>query len=184
MAGGFDSGLKSGRPGGVGFFGLSAISRDMASRRSMLAALGCVATAGCTDSLPEDIPLSSGPPPTENKIGEVTRQSLIMKIEFYESGAAKLHPTAERGCYDSMAFRHSATVLSYSDSGLDTSDALATWPFGDFDEVLTVDMLGAMDAKSNYPSRVFVLQFYLEDGVCFTSGGGLQFRVPGEWVSE
>lgn len=158
----------------------------MVSRRSMLAALGCVATAtaGCVDSPPGDIPLDTGLPPTENKIGETAHDSIITKIEFYESGAAKLHPTAERACYDSMAFRHSATSLSYGDSGLNTEDALTTWSFGDFDEVLTVDMLGAMAAKSNYPSRTFVLQFYLDGGVCFAGGGELLFRVPAEWVPE
>jgi hypothetical protein len=156
----------------------------MLARRSLLAALGCIATAGCAESVGRDISLSDGPPPTENQIGAVRRDGIITRIEFFESGAAKLHPTAERGCFDAIAFRHSATSLSYDDSGLDTSDALATWSFGDFDEVLTVDMLGAMAAKSNYPSREFVLQFYLDGGVCFQSNDVLRFRVPAAWLSE
>jgi len=165
----------------------------MVSRRAVLVALGGAGVGAVgysqsrrvrsgVESAAEGVSVATGPPATDTKIGELTRRSIITRIEFFESGAAKLHPTANRGCYDSIAFRHSATSLSYGDSGLNTDDALATWSFGDFDEVLTVDMLGAMDAKSNYPSREFVLQFYAEDGVCFASGGEAGVRVPGEWL--
>lgn len=167
----------------------------MVSRRGVLLGLGGGLALGVgysesqqvrsgVESAARAVSVATGPPPTDNKIGELTRRSLITRIEFYESGAAKLHPTAERSCYDAMAFRHSATSLSYGDSGLNTDDALATWDFGDFDEVLTVDMLGTIEEKSNYPNRVFVLQFYAEGGVCFASGSDLRFQVPAAWLSE
>lgn len=122
-----------------------------------------------------------------NTEGELTKQyvSLIKRIEFYKSGAAKIHPVADHGCYDAMAFRHEATSLSLEGDGTaDTSDALATWSFGEFDEVLIVDMAGAISKKGNYPNSNFELEMVSTDGTCLsvTTREEVGFKVPDSYI--
>jgi hypothetical protein len=138
------------------------------------------ASSGVTDGV-------GGTPSTENMIdsmegpkrdavsdeGEIVEKytTLVKKIEFYESGAAKIYPTANHSCYDALTFKHELTNLPRgSDGELDTSDALATWSLGEFDETLTVDMASAISKKGNYPSSKFELVAVSNNGVCLAVG--------------
>jgi len=185
----------------------------MVSRRGLLAAIGAFGGGGYLYFTNEDVKKRInkvaggalqgvvGPPPTETMIGSVEGPkreqfdpdaeggssvqytSLVKKIEFYDSGAAKIYPKSDHGCYEAMAFRHEDTNLSLDSNGTtDTSDALATWSFGEFDEVLTVDMAGAIENKGNYPNSTFVLQMVSEDGVCISANSDVQFEVPDPYM--
>ena len=184
----------------------------MASRRGLLAAIGAFGGGGFLYFTNEEVKERinevaggalqgvAGPPPTETMIasvegpqrrqfdpdeGEATEQytSLIKKIEFYESGAAQIYPKSDHGCYEAMAFRHKDTNLSMDSNGMtDTSDALATWSFGEFDEVLTVDMAGAIEKKGNYPNSTFVLQMVSNDGICISAFSEVEFEVPESYI--
>lgn len=184
----------------------------MVTRRGLLASIGIFGGGGFVYFTNQDVKdridavtdgsISgvAGPPPTETMIGgvegptqrlpedeEITEQyvSLVKKIEFYESGAAKIYPKSDHGCYEAMAFRHQDTNLSYeSDGTVDTSEALAKWSFGDFDEVLTVDMAGAIENKSNYPNSNFVLQMVSNDGACFSAHSEVEFEVPDSYMNQ
>jgi len=182
----------------------------MLERRKLLAAIVAFGGGGFIYSTNQDIKHRvdevvggslqgvAGPPPTEKMIssvegptqklpedGEITEQytSLVKKIEFYESGAAKIYPKSDHGCYEAMAFRHEDTDLSFeSDGTVDASGALATWSFGDFDEVLTVDMAGAIENKSNYPDSTFVLQMVSKDGACISMTSEMEFKIPDSYI--
>jgi hypothetical protein len=102
----------------------------------------------------------------------------VKKIEFYESGAAKIYPTADHSCYDGLTFKHELTNLPRGGDGeLDTSDALATWSLGEFDETLTVDMASAISKKGNYPSSKFELVGVSNNGPCFSVGISKRMKV-------
>jgi hypothetical protein len=171
----------------------------MVTRRGLLLSLAAVAVGGgayaTNDTVKSEVDEvgssvvgeASGPPSTENMIdsmegpkrdavsdeGEIVQQytSLVKKVEFYESGAAKIYPTANHSCYDALAFKHTLTNLPRgSDGEVDTSEALRTWSLGEFDETLTVDMAGAISEKSNYPNSKFELLAVSNSGPCFSVG--------------
>lgn len=183
----------------------------MVSRRGWLVIIGVVGGGSIFYSTNDDVAESvngvvqyasqevTGPPPAETMIGtiegpkqervntegEITEEyvSLIKQIEFYESGAAKIYPKASHGCYDAMAFRHQATSLSLNADGTaNTSDALITWSFGEFDEVLTVDMARAIENRRNYPNSKFVLQMVSNDGACLSASNEVEFEVPDAYM--
>mgnify|MGYP007026969361 CR=1 FL=1 len=170
----------------------------MVTRRGLVVAIGAIggggyfySTNGAVKTQIDEVAGGAlqgvfGPPPTETMIGSVEgTRSLVQKIEFYESGAAKIYPKSDHACYEAMAFRHEDTNLSMTSTGTaDTSDALATWSFGEFDEVLTVDMIGAIENKSNYPNSTFVLQMVSQDGVCISVNSDLTFQVPESYLSQ
>jgi len=184
----------------------------MFSRRSLLATIGVAGVGGWAyysneevrsqaDAVIENTPAPTGPPETETKVktvegptqqrydagaGEITEEyvSFIRRIEFFESGAAKIYPTADHGCFEGVALRHEDTNLPNEDIGVDTSEALADWELGDFDEVLTVDMAGAISGKSNYPNRKFVLQMVSYDGYCFAAYQEMDFTVPDSYLPD
>ncbi|MCQ4335037.1 hypothetical protein KM295_16430 [Natronomonas sp. F2-12] len=142
-----------------------------------------------------DVSTIAGPPPTENKIGEATARTvqrvntqgeieeqaegLILRVEFFESGAAVIYPKAEHGCYDGFTLVHEATSMGYdSDGTRDTSNALGVWEFGDFDEPITIDMAGAIAEKGNYPSRQFEIRAISTDGACIATNTPFEMTVP------
>lgn len=136
-----------------------------------------------------------GPPSTETKIGEATAgtrpeindqgeiedvpRGVIVRIDFYESGAAIVHPKASHGCFDGFALLHQANSLGLtSDGSADTSDALRNWEFGEFDEPITIDLSDAISQKDNYPNRQFKLKSISTDGACIAPDSEFNFRVP------
>lgn len=169
----------------------------MVSRRAILVGIGAIGIGGGAYATNEDVKNRvnavvseasrgvGGPPPTETMISSAQGRSLVKRVEFYESGAAQIHPKADQGCYEAMAFRHEATSLGAAEGGrVDPSDGLATWEFGEFDEVVTVDMAGAISQKSNYPNRTFVLQMVSTDDTCisFTGETETKFQVPDSYM--
>ena len=136
-----------------------------------------------------------GTPTTESKIGvvhadtlpeindegevEQVPEGLIIRLEFYESGAAIVYPKASHGCFDGFALVHQATSLDIgSDGTTDTSDALGTWEFGEFDEPITIDLASAISQKDNYPSNDFKFVSISTDGACIASDPKFHFQVP------
>jgi len=175
------------------------------SRRTILYGLGLAAAGGGGYVLAnDDVSLSSagvpssvaGPPPTENKIAEVTDFDTplggipLNRIEFYESGAAIIYPEAERGeCHQRLALMHESNSLGTKtdadgSTNVDDSDALRTWPYGDFDETITIDLKGAIAQKQGYPDRVFKLRSYPESGVCLLSSPSKTFEVPQSYLPK
>lgn len=142
-----------------------------------------------------DVSTVAGPPPTEDKIGEETAPTtqrvdtqegdleeqavgMILRVEFFRSGAAVIHPKADQSCYDEFALAHEATNMGYdSDGTRDTNNALGTWEFGDFDEPITIDMAGAIAEKGNYPSRQFELRVVSTDGACVGTASSSPFEM-------
>jgi len=139
--------------------------------------------------------LSTGPPPTETKIGETTDFDSqfgtgvpLKRIEFYESGAAIIHPKAERGeCHEKFAILHESNDLGAKNDGdesisVDESDALGTWAFGDFGETITIDLEGTIASKDNYPDRQFKIRAYPTKGVCIAVEPSDTFQIPESYL--
>ena len=133
----------------------------------------------------------TGPPETDTKIGETgdlrgaVGGAPIENIEFYESGAAVVKPVADRGdCGDRFAIMHETSDLNTEQKSgggyqTDTSDALQTWSFGEFDEEVTIDLASAISERSNYPSKKFRIEAYPEGSVCLSDASST-FNVPDE----
>ncbi len=184
----------------------------MHNRRALLTlatAVGTTALAGCSSINGGSL---TGPPPTDNKIGEVAGPTEtvgnldvdyssdmeaedlvseelalpIQRIEFYESGAANVIPTEEHGCYDQFVIMHSATDLGRaggdSSADINTEDALKVWSFGDFDEPVTIDLRGVISQRSNYPGRKFKLRVVPEEGACVDGTQTMSFKVPESYL--
>ena len=172
----------------------------MTLRREFLGMVVMGALSGCA-GISDEVPTNVGSPETETLIKTfegpkeeriesveegVTEQweTIIKRIEFYESGAAKIYPTSDHGCYDSLALKHELTDLPVGSSGVDTSEALTTVKLGDFDEALTIDMAGAIGSKNNYPNRTFEFRFYSTEGACLSPNESVQFEVPSSYLPE
>lgn len=172
----------------------------MHSRRGFLTVVVMGGLSGCA-GISERVLGDVGTPKTETMIKEfegpkvervesvedgITEkwETIIKRIEFYESGAAKIYPTSEHGCFDAMALKHAITDLPMGSGGVDTSDALATVELGDFDETLTIDMAGAITNKGNYPSRTFEFRFYSTEGACISPSESVEFDVPNSYMPE
>lgn len=172
----------------------------MTLRRGFLSMVVIGSLSGCA-GISDKIPTDVGSPKTETVIETfegpreerlesveegVTEQweTIIKRIEFYESGAAKIYPTSDHGCYDAMALKHELTNLPVGSDGVDTSDALTTVKLGDFDEVLTIDMAGAIESKNNYPDRTFEFRFYSTEGACLSPHNSVKFDVPSSYIPE
>lgn len=184
----------------------------MHSRRALLSlatVVGTTTLAGCSSIGGGSL---TGPPPTDNKIGEVAGPTEtvgnldvdissdmedadlmseelalpIQRVDFYESGAANVIPTEEHGCYDQFAIMHSATDLGRaggsSDAEINTEDALGVWSFGDFDEPVTIDLQGAISQRSNYPDREFKLRVVPDEGACIDDTQTMTFQVPESYL--
>lgn len=136
-----------------------------------------------------------GPPETETLIGTedfgdgLSNTVPIQKIEFYESGAAIVYPEADRGaCHDRFAILHENTEIGMERSSnggaqITENDALNNWALKEFDEPITIDLAGAIAEKSNYPSNVFKIRVYPEEGVCLGRAEE-SFRVPRSFLPE
>lgn len=172
----------------------------MVSRRTILAGVVALGIGGGAYATNDDVrqgvnaaiessTQSVGDPKTETLIKEVSVSSgdssdaPIESVEIYESGAAIVYPKADRGeCHDYFAIMHENTDLgtTSNDQGgrnVDTSDALGSWQFGDFDEPVTIDLRSAISGKGNYPSTTFKIRAYPDSGICirdFTS----TFKLP------
>lgn len=140
----------------------------------------------------------SGPPPTENKISETgSLQESILEattgvpidnIEFFESGAAVVHPAKGRDeCQTDFALLYKTQDFGVdgtrNDPEVDTSPALETWSFGDFDEPVTVDFKSAIQSQSNYPSNEFRINVYAEGETCLRDRSE-PFEVPETYVTS
>lgn len=140
----------------------------------------------------------TGPPPTENKLSETgglqgsgfggASGVPVSNIEFYESGAAIIHPAEGRDeCQTDFALLYETQDFGVggtrNDPKIDTSPALDSWSFGDFDESVTVDFKSAIQSKSNYPSNEFRINVYAEGETCLRDRSE-SFEVPESYLEE